>query len=65
MATPPIPRILIKSPAWNEGATTEKATKKPTRIIAAPTKRAKTTPKFGRCLRVVRSIIRLTKMLSR
>ena len=45
-------------------ATTEKATRKPSRIVAAEKIRANTTPRFGRCLRVVRSMTRLTRTLS-
>jgi len=30
-----LPRIFIRSDAWKEGATTEKATRKPSRIVAA------------------------------
>src|SRR5882762_9327537 len=52
MATLPMPRTFIRSPAWKEGATIEKATKKPSRMIPAPINRAKAIPRFCRCARV-------------
>src|SRR5216684_1818997 len=58
MATLPMPRILMRSEAWNDGAAMENPTRKPNKIMPAPTNLAKTTPRLRRCLLVARIISR-------